>query len=78
MQHFVRAWVGIKSSQGEEENDLHPADVMEQNHNNVEGEGDEEAAEEPRDDDGLEQEQQPRVLKRQLIGVKMEPGGGVR
>ena len=77
MEHFVRTRVGIESSQGEEENDLHPADVMEQNHNNVEGEGEEEEeeAEEPRDDD---QEQQPRGLKRQLIGVKMEPGGGVR
>ena len=58
------------SCQGEEENDLHPADVMEVNHNHVEGE--EEEAEEPRD----EEQQQPRGLKRQLIDVKMEPGNG--
>ena len=63
------------SCQGEEENDLHPADVIEVNHNHVEGEEEEEEAEEPRDE-----EQQPRGLKRQLIDVKMEPGngGGVR
>ena len=63
-------------NQGEEENDLHPADIMEQNHNDVEGEGEEEEAEEPQG------EEQPRGIKRQLIDVKMEPtgsgGGGVR
>ena len=44
---------------------------MEQNHNNVEGE-EEEEAEEPHDEDGQHQ----RGVKRQLVDVKMEPGGG--
>ena len=46
---------------------------MEQNHNQVGGEGEEE--EEPRGENGLGQVQQPRSLKRQLIDVKMEPSG---
>ena len=69
-EHFIRA---LTTSQGEEENVLHPADVMEQNHNQVGGEGEEE--EEPRGENGLGQVQQPRSLKRQLIDVKMEPSG---
>jgi len=63
----------VGHDEGEEENDLHPADVMEQNHNQVEGEG--EGEEEPRGENGLGQVQQPRSLKRQLIDVKMEPSG---
>ena len=67
-EHF--GWNG--SSQGEDEEHLHPADVMEQNHNNVEGEEEEEEAEEPHDEGG----EHSRGVKRQLVDVKMEPGGG--
>ena len=43
---------------------------MEQNHNNVEEE--EEEADEPHDEGG----EHSRGVKRQLVDVKMEPGGG--